>query len=319
MKLNWKNDEELKKLAEKIEAKSPYKKIENPNKKWMTVAQMGKMLGLKKTDRYWLIHKNYFRTETLMGKMRVDVESFEKWYANQVKYHKIGGEAPGKELKERSLSARDIEEILECGSWTAYEIMNKFKDDIIIVDYWKRLPAEVFWKWYEGQTRYRTKEDRDRDKEIEAATMSMPEMARALGVTRSKIYGILRNPKYAEYFELVIVADRKRYTKEGFEKFLASQDEYKRPVKKKTKKVEKDSDQKPVQEDSFTKVRETVKLDSSSVLTLDQAAAMAGVAKATVSKWCSKRYFPNVKQGKVVRIPAETYKEWLRIYRDWEG
>ena len=77
MKLNWKNDEELKKLAEKIEARSPYKKIENPNKKWMTVAQMGKMLGLKKTDRYWLIHKNYFRTETLMGKMRVDVESFE--------------------------------------------------------------------------------------------------------------------------------------------------------------------------------------------------------------------------------------------------
>ena len=277
MKLNWKNDEELKKLAEKIEARSPYKKIENPNKKWMTVAQMGKMLGLKKTDRYWLIHKNYFRTETLMGKMRVDVESFEKWYANQVKYHKIGGEAPGKELKERSLSARDIEEILECGSWTAYEIMNKFKEDIIIVDYWKRLPAEVFWKWYEGQTRYRTKEDRDRDKEIEAATMSMPEMARALGVTRSKIYSILRNPKYADYFELVIVADRKRYTKE------------------------------------------TVKLDPSSVLTLDQAAAMAGVAKATVSKWCSKRYFPNIKQGKVVRIPAETYKEWLRIYRDWEG
>lgn len=42
MKLNWKNDEELKKLAEKIEARSPYKKIENPNKKWMTVAANGK-------------------------------------------------------------------------------------------------------------------------------------------------------------------------------------------------------------------------------------------------------------------------------------
>ena len=33
MKLNWQNDEELQKLAEKIEARSPYKKIENPNKK----------------------------------------------------------------------------------------------------------------------------------------------------------------------------------------------------------------------------------------------------------------------------------------------
>lgn len=319
MKLSWNNDEELQKLAEKIEANSPYKKIENPNKKWMTAAYMGKMLGLKKTDRYWLIHKNYFRTETIMGKMRVDVESFEKWYANQVKYHKINGEEPGKELKERSLSAKDIDEILQCGSWTAYEIMNKFKEDIIIVDYWKRLPAEVFWKWYEGQTRYRTKEDRERDKEIEAATMSMPEMARALGVTRNKIYGILRNPKYAEYFELVIVADRKRYKKEGFEKFLASQDEYKCPVKKKPKKAEKKPDQKPAQEDTFTKVRETVKQDPSNVLTLEQAAALAGVSKPTVSKWCGKSYFPNIKQGKVVRIPAETYKEWLRVYRDWEG
>ena len=78
-------------------------------------------------------------------------------------------------------------------------------------------------------------------------------------------------------------------------------------------------DQKPVQEDTFTKVRETVKQDPSSVLTLEQAAALAGVSKPTVSKWCGKSYFPNIKQGKVVRIPAETYKEWLRIYRDWEG
>ena len=31
----------------------------------------GDMLGLKKTDRYWLVHKNYFRTETLLGKMRL--------------------------------------------------------------------------------------------------------------------------------------------------------------------------------------------------------------------------------------------------------
>ena len=52
-------------------------------RKWMSVHEMGDMLGLKKTDRYWLVHKNYFRTETLLGKMRVEIASFEKWYANQ--------------------------------------------------------------------------------------------------------------------------------------------------------------------------------------------------------------------------------------------
>ncbi len=56
-------------------------------RKWMSVHEMGEMLGLKKTDRYWLVHKNYFRTETLLGKMRVEIASFEKWYANQDWYH----------------------------------------------------------------------------------------------------------------------------------------------------------------------------------------------------------------------------------------
>ena len=77
-------------------------------RKWMSVHEMGDMLGLKKTDRYWLVHKNYFRTETLLGKLRVEIASFEKWYANQEKYHKVTGEEPGLELKKSSYSPRKI-------------------------------------------------------------------------------------------------------------------------------------------------------------------------------------------------------------------
>ncbi|MEE1165441.1 MAG: hypothetical protein UHU21_17310 [Lachnospiraceae bacterium] len=49
----------------------------------MSVAEMGKMLGLGKTEPYWLVHKNCFETIMVNGKMRVVIESFEKWYANQ--------------------------------------------------------------------------------------------------------------------------------------------------------------------------------------------------------------------------------------------
>nr|WP_296052645.1 hypothetical protein [uncultured Blautia sp.] len=28
------------------------------------------------------------------GKMRINIASFEKWYANQIKYHKVTGEEP---------------------------------------------------------------------------------------------------------------------------------------------------------------------------------------------------------------------------------
>ena len=50
----------------------------------MSVPEMQRMLGIKKTDAYWLVHKNVFETIIVEKKMRVVIESFEKWYANHV-------------------------------------------------------------------------------------------------------------------------------------------------------------------------------------------------------------------------------------------
>ncbi len=38
---------------------------------WMTVTEMGKLLGLQRTERYWLVHKNLFETKMILGKMRL--------------------------------------------------------------------------------------------------------------------------------------------------------------------------------------------------------------------------------------------------------
>lgn len=93
-------EEEFHELVKEIESQSAYKRQPPLEKKYMSVPEMGRLLGLKKTDRYWLVHKNFFKTEVILGKMRVELESFEKWYANQVKYHKVTGEEPGLELKK---------------------------------------------------------------------------------------------------------------------------------------------------------------------------------------------------------------------------
>lgn len=58
-------------------------------KKSMSVMEMGRMLGLGKTNSYWLIKKHYFKTITVAGKMRVLVDSFEDWYQNQTHYRKV--------------------------------------------------------------------------------------------------------------------------------------------------------------------------------------------------------------------------------------
>jgi hypothetical protein len=64
-------------------------------KNWLTkkrsisVMEMGRMLGLRKTGSYWLVKKNYFETILVGGKMRVLVESFESWYNSQTHYKKV--------------------------------------------------------------------------------------------------------------------------------------------------------------------------------------------------------------------------------------
>lgn len=66
----------------------------------------------------------------------------------------------------------------------------------------------MFKAWYQSQSKYRTPEDRERDAEREAATMTMPEMARLLLISRKEVYGILSSPRNVGVFEYEIIADR---------------------------------------------------------------------------------------------------------------
>ena len=89
---------DLTEIRKQIQQRSAEQKL--TRRSTMSVPEMRKLLGLKKTDSYWLVHKNFFKTEVIGGMMRIDLVSFEKWYANQVKYKKVDGEEPGKELRE---------------------------------------------------------------------------------------------------------------------------------------------------------------------------------------------------------------------------
>ena len=52
--------DDVEEIISKISEESPYKRRPTQKRTWMTVPEMGKLLGLKKTDRYWLVHKNVF-------------------------------------------------------------------------------------------------------------------------------------------------------------------------------------------------------------------------------------------------------------------
>ncbi len=104
---------------------------------------------------------------------------------------------------------------------TVYEILKKNNIETIAVNERMRVPTDAFWDWYHSQSRYRTQEDRKKDAAAEAASLSMPEMARLLDVPRSTVYGILSSKKYAPLLDVIVIAGRRRVTKESFERILA--------------------------------------------------------------------------------------------------
>lgn len=246
----------------------------------MSVRAMAELLGLHKTDSYWLIDKHFFKTVQVNGKTRVVTESFEKWYDNQLKYRIIGGPPPGKELCKRAYTVQDISEMLGIDDSTAYRLVIREKIPYITVDYVMMIKKGEFESWYKGQARYRTCEDRARDEALEESSMTMPEMARLLGVPRQTVYGILNSKKYEGCFDVIVIADRKRITKESFEKWYASQDKYRKAGQKTTRKAER-----PIPE---------IDLEAE-FYTAEEAATIADVHVYTVYRW--------IKEGKLAWVP----------------
>lgn len=78
----------------------------------MSVLEMRKLLGLKKTESYWLVHKKFFKTETIGGMMRIDLESFEKWYADQDIYCKVTHIPTAEELEKNYICLQDAADLL---------------------------------------------------------------------------------------------------------------------------------------------------------------------------------------------------------------
>lgn len=123
------------------------------DKKTMSVPDVMRILGLGKTATYRLINQCRFKTYLVMGKMRVDVDSFEDWYSGQFHYEKVNGERPGKKYG-KTISPLTVAKVLGIPRSTANDLMNDGIVDFIWVDGKRRIKRESFDKWYGSQTKY---------------------------------------------------------------------------------------------------------------------------------------------------------------------
>lgn len=277
-----------------------YRATKDPRlKTTMSVPEMRKLLGLKKTESYWLVHKNYFETKIIDGKMRVDIESFEKWYANQVKHKKINGELPGQELMKVSYSFQDAANLLGIHSSNVYEIWRKENLETVVVEHAKRIPIEVFDAWYENQIMYQKAEKMPTLIDLEEDYIPLQDAAELLGITREKFAAITRISRFKDDFEIRVFENKKWISKKSFQQFLNAQSVY-----QVRKLPEKEHDDK----NGLTETKVYI--------SRQEAAALAGVTSSTITKWAQMKRFPSVGAGRVLRIHREEYLKWLKEYRE---
>lgn len=267
----------------------------------ISVREMQHLLGLGKTDSYWLIHKNFFEVIQINDKMRVVISSFEKWYANQIKYHKVNGPPPGEELRKRSYSVVEAAEILSVDAETIYTLIRQGKIKTETVDIWMRIPKDEFERWYSSQKRLRTAADRERDREIEEKTISVPEMAKLLGITREKVYLILNRKKYRDILVVERVADRPRITKASFERWLKSQSTY---------WIQPSA--KALPEEVPLKLQRP---KSGKYYSFQEIQDFYNISRTTLIKWIRTENIPTIDVGRAKRVRKDVFDDVLRLKR----
>lgn len=279
--------------------KEQYRVSKDPAlQKTMSVPEMRKLLGLKKTESYWLVHRNFFKTEIIGGVMRIDIESFEKWYANQVKHKKVNGDPPGKELTKTSYSFQEAANLLGVNNANLYEIWKREKRKTITVDFVMRIPKEEFEKWYEQQDVYKKADKMPTISDMERDYIRFEEAAMLLDVMESEMLKLIRTSKYRNLFDIRIFNNKKWISRKSFQLFLNAQNEY---------HINKE-DNETVADDMIAETKQYI--------SRHEAAELAGVTASTITKWMQMKKFSCTGAGKVLRIHRMEFLNWLDENRE---
>ena len=265
----------------------------------MSVPEMARLLGIRKTDSYWLVHKNCFETAMVAGKMRINKASFEKWYAKQTHYRKVTGEEPGQKVREQTYTIAEIAEMLGICKDCVIAALRKNDIRMITICNQFRVSRKEFDAWYASQTRYRNQQDRERDKALEEASLTVPEIARLLSIEpRYAWYHIALNPQ--NKLESIRVADRTRIMRDSFEAWYQNQSEYRKP-----------DDASP--EQKYEIAMETLKKTcDSGTVSMQDACSILGIDEHKLYRQIQYGELPSRKFGKRIFIMTDDLIYWAR-------
>ena len=116
-----------------------------------------------------------------------------------------------------------------------------------------------------------------------------------------------------------MIAEKKRITKESFQKFLEGQDRYKLDPSNDYEELAQEQNialanyrRKKLSQTGIRGSNENIKY-----LTFDEASYLAKVSRSMINKWADKGKFTVIKVGSRVRIRRDEFEDWME-QRDLE-
>lgn len=188
----------------------------------MSVSTMRELLGIGKTDSYWLIKKGHFETTIVNRALRVYIDSFEAWYDSQVRYCKVNGPAPLAASGDVMTLMEMCEELGIVRSTAYYVVMERkmirswISNGMICID------RQDYERWYRQQFRFKKVIGEPPGQDY-PPSMSAREMSELLGIP-------LHNTGYEltqrGLFKTFTVDRQLRVDLVSFEQWYKSQDKY---------------------------------------------------------------------------------------------
>lgn len=190
----------------------------------MSIREMGRILGLGKTESYYLAKKGYFKLIRFYNATRVDIASFEAWYDSQLRYRKVNGDPPQTSVVG-TMTLHELANKLGLSYNSAEELVRRRlfpvrkSEEILLID------RAGFEAWYSSQFRY-WKADGTPPGTDYPETISTADISYMLDIPlRPYVYSLLAaHPEIKRY----TVDHITRVDKESFEHWYQNQPRYRR-------------------------------------------------------------------------------------------
>ena len=197
-------------------------------------------------------------------------------------------------MKKTSYSFREVANLLGVHDADIYVAWKENGLETFTVDYVKRIPKDVFEKWYRSQNKFQKLDRVPTAEELGSEYILVCDAAELLGISYDELVRISKYGKYKCILKMIVFENKKWFLKKDFQNFLNAQNEYQL-----ISRIEKDRTDRKIQ------------LGKKEYISREEAAVVAGVTKSTISKWIQADRFPCVGAGKVLRIKRDDFLQWI--------